>query len=445
MKSNSIYIGLFLVSIASAFAQEKTTLHLKDAVALALKNSTVANLANTKAETKKLEWKQLKDNQYPDVKMAGQYMRLTSANIDMKSSSSSSTSSSSTAKSSPKVNQLAFGSVNASLPIFSGGKIRNSILASENVYKAELAQSEATKEDLIMKIVAHYADLYRAQKAVDLIQENLKSAAQRVTDFKNLEQNGIIARNDLLKAQLQQSTIQLSLDEANKNVAILNYALVTLLKLPEDYIIGIDENQFDGNGPLESILGEEKALQNRKDLEAIRFYQKANENSIKIAKSNYFPSLSLSGGYIALSLQNVVDVTNAMNFGVGVSYNLSSLFKTVKEVKVAKSKAEEMKQTEALLTENIKIQTQEAQENFLLAYKQNKVYQEAIIQATENYRIVKDKYDNGLANANDLLEADVEQLHSKINFAYSRANILLKYYEMQAASGILISSFNLTK
>jgi len=71
------------------------------------------------------------------------------------------------------------------------------------------------------------------------------------------------------------------------------------------------------------------------------------------------------------------------------------------------------------------------------------VYKEAIDQAFENFRIVKDKHENGLATTNELLEADVEQLNAKINFANSRANIMLKYYEMLAASGTLLASFNL--
>jgi hypothetical protein len=36
----------------------------------------------------------------------------------------------------------------------------------------------------------------------------------------------------------------------------------------------------------------------------------------------------------------------------------------------------------------------------------------------ENYR--KEKYDNGLSDTNDLLEADVEQLGSKINKALAK-------------------------
>ena len=102
-----------------------------------------------------------------------------------------------------------------------------------------------------------------------------------------------------------------------------------------------------------------------------------------------------------------------------------------------------MQQSEAILSENIKIQVQQAIENYNLSLKQNLVYEQAIGQASENYRIVKDKYDNGLSNATDLLEADVEQLNSKINYAYSRANIMLKYYEMQSASGQLTQSFNI--
>lgn len=88
---------------------------------------------------------------------------------------------------------------------------------------------------------------------------------------------------------------------------------------------------------------------------------------------------------------------------------------------------------------------QNAIENYNLALKQNLVFKLAIEQSVENYRIVKDKYDNGLSTTTDLLEADVEQLNSKLNYAFSRANIMLKYYEIQSASGQLLSYFKITK
>ena len=449
MKINNLLLLLFLFLGLSNYAQnsakqnlkESSNLNLKEAIELAINKSNEASLANTKTQTRSLELQSVKNNQYPDFKISGQYLRLTNATINLKSNSNSG----GTPNAAPKVNQLILGQANLNLPLFSGFKLQNNINLSESLYQAELANSSQTKEEIAMKVVEYYANLYRAQKAVLLIQENLKSAEQRVKDFTNLEKNGIIARNDLLKAQLQESKVQLTLDEAHKNVNVLNYYLVNLLKLSDDYTIGIDEHQFDNNQAINVIRNEEEALKNRKDLEALHFVEKASNYSIKVARSGYFPSLNLVAGYTALNLENVVTVGNAVNLGMGVSYNLSSIFKNGKEVKIAKSKALETQKTEAILTENIKIQVQQAFENYTLSLKQNLVYEQAIAQSSENYRIVKDKYDNGLSNTNDLLEADVEQLNSKINYAYSRANIMLKYYEMLSASGALTSSFNLTK
>lgn len=422
-------------------AQEKTGLTLNEAINIVLSKSSDVALASAKVETKKYESESVKNNKYPDLRVSGQYLRLTNANVNSNLNSNSSN-----PPAAPlAVNQLMLGQINSNLPLFSGFKLQNSIKASENLYQSEKAKLEQTKEAVAMEVVEYYANLYRAQKAVNLITENLKSSEQRVKDFTAIESSGIIARNDLLKAQLQQSKVQLSLDEAYKNVSVLNYYLITLLKLPEDYKIGIDENQFANNQPINIIKNEEIALKNRKDLEAIHFIEKASENNVKIAKSAYFPSVNLTGGLIYLDLKNVLTVSNAMNFGVGISYDVANIFKIKSNVKAAKSKALEASEAAAVLSEKIKIQVQQAIENYNLALKQNLVYEQAIGQATENYRIVKDKYDNGLSNTTDLLEADVEQLNSKINYAYSRANIMLKYYEMQSASGQLTQSFQLTK
>lgn len=447
MKSNPILLfTVFLLGLSTVKAQEKTTLTLNQAVNIALSKSDEVNLANTKATTKSYELQSMKMNQYPDLKVSGQYLRLTNADIKLKSSQESSEPADPDAATtaSPKVNQLILAQANVSMPIFSGFKLKNSVKASENLYKAELANASFSKEETAMRVVQYYADLYKAQKSVELFKESLKRSQQRVTDFTAMEQNGIIARNDLLKAKLQVSNIQLSLDEAEKNVRLINYYLITLLKLSPETLIVVSPDNVDANLFNRTINTEDQALENRKDLEALRFAEKATEANIKVAKSNYYPSVSLVAGYTALDLQNVVRVENAMNIGVGLSYNLSSIFKNGKEVKTAKSRYEEVQHQEAILTDHIKAEMVKARENYELSVKQDKVYNEAVEQATENYRIVKDKYDNGLSDTNDLLEADVEALGTKINQAYAKANVVLKYYELLEAAGQLTQSFNST-
>jgi outer membrane protein len=173
--------------------------------------------------------------------------------------------------------------------------------------------------------------------------------------------------------------------------------------------------------------------------------QQAAESGIKIAKANYYPSLSLSGGYIAFDLNNVLTVTNAMNVGVGVSYDLSNIFKNGKNVKLAKSRVKETEIAVSQLNDNIREDVFQAKENYSLSLKQSTVYDKALEQSTENYRIVKDKYDNSLSDTNDLLEADYQQLQAKINQALSKADVAQKYYELQFASGTLTSSLNITQ
>ncbi|RZK09817.1 MAG: TolC family protein [Flavobacterium sp.] len=447
MKSNPILLSaVFLFGIAAVKAQEKTTLSLNEAVNIALSKSDEVNLANSKVNTKSYEVQSMKMNQYPDFKVSGQYLRLTNADIRLKSSQESAEPADPDAETtaSPKVNQLILAQANVTMPIFSGFKLKNSIKASENLYNSELANASYSKEQTAMRVVQFYADLYKAQKSVELFKESLKSSQQRVTDFTAMEQNGIIARNDLLKAKLQVSNVQLSLAEAEKNVRLVNYYLVTLLKLSPDTQIVVSPDNVDANLFNNAIKTESEALESRKDLEALRFAEKATEANIKIAQSNYYPSVSLIAGYTMLDLQNVVRVENAMNVGVGLSYNLSSIFKNGKEVKVAKSRFEEIQHQEAILTDHIKAEMVMARENYELSVKQDQVYTEAVDQASENYRIVKDKYDNGLSDTNDLLEADVDALSTKINQAYAKANVVLKYYELLEAAGQLTQSFNTT-
>lgn len=434
-----LLFGLSVLGISSIDAQEKKSLTLDEAVHLAWDKSNEVGLANAKVNSKKYELQSAKNNQYPDFRMSGQYQRLANASINLKSSQNSNSGSL------PVVDQLMIGQINASIPVFSGFKIQHNIQLHENLYEAETATASHTKEAVAMKVINYYASLFKAQKTVALLKENLKRAEQRAYDFGELEKNEIIARNDLLKAQLQVSKIKLSIDEAINHVSIVNFNLVNLLKLPKETQIEIKESDF-ANFKMDNIPNDEQpALQNRKDLQAIQWQEKASKSNIKLAKGGYYPSINLIGGYVALDLKNVVTVQNAMNFGLGLSYDLSTIFKNGTAVKLAESKAMELQNSEAMLSDYIKIEVQEALENYNLAIQQNTVYEQALAQSSENYRIIKDKYDNGLADTNDLLEADVEQLSANINKTLAKANIIQKYYALLNATGQLTTTFTISK
>lgn len=413
---------------------QQRPLGIDQAIELALSHSEQSKIADTKINTAGFALKSTKSHRYPDLDLSGQYLRLTQSNADIKLGSS--TEEQSTA-SNPDIGYIMIGRATASIPIFSGFKINNRIKASKNKYEAAFFNAKNEKQQIALKTVVDYVNLYKADISVELIEENLQRAKRRVADFRAMEQNGLLARNDLLKAQLQQSNIELNLEQAKKNQKIANYTLVTLLHLPAQTMIQIQNTDFNNPG----IIGINDSIK-RSDLKALYFEKEAAKNQIKVARSNYYPSLALTGGYAALEVENVMTITNAMNFGLGVRYNLADIFKTGSEVKAAKSKVKELEYTMAMARDQITIQVQDASENYKLSLKQYQVYQKAQTQATENYRIVNDKYENGLVDTNDLLEADLDQLQAKINLAFAKADISQRYYELLNAKGLINTAIN---
>ncbi len=172
---------------------------------------------------------------------------------------------------------------------------------------------------------------------------------------------------------------------------------------------------------------------------ALRFRKKAATSGIAAAKAEYYPSVALTGGYVAADIPHLLGIYNAVTVGVGLKYNIGSWWKTKAKVDQAKARESEITANEPQLDDAVRLKINQDYENFLLSQKKTEVYKKAVTQATENYRITKNKYDNSLVNTTDLLDANVSLLQSKINLAVAKADVLLAYNKLLATSGLLSS------
>jgi outer membrane protein len=445
MKRNSIYrrlwsltAGVLLIMPYSVSqAQDKKTLSLKEAITLSIQNSKELKLSQAKIDAALASVKTANNAQLPDLSISGSYLRINNPNVNLKLNSDSASSGGS---STPKVNQLAYVMATVSVPIFSGFIIQSQKASARYLAEAARLDADKDREAVIQNTVSAYSNLYKSQQAVSLVQENLKQQQQRVTDFSNLEKNGIMARNDLLKAQLQASNVEVSLLEAQSNLKLANISLNLLLGLPENTVLEIDMTTFDQ--PAQAAAKpvaewEQLALQNRKDAAALAIREKAADANIKAAKGAYYPSLGFTGGYVALDVPKVVTVTNALNAGIGVKYNVGSLWKNGSKVEEANVQLREVQVNQEQLRDNIYISINKAYEDYLLNQKKIDMYQTAIDQSEENYRIVKNKQENNLATTTDLLEADVANVQAKLNRAFAKADAMVSYTKLLETAGLL--------
>jgi outer membrane protein TolC len=433
----------FALSYGGAFwtaAQENKPLTLAEAVELSIKNSKALKGSNAKVEEATAAIKEAEDRRLPDVSAVAAYLRLNKPNVDLKAKSSTSGSGSGGGGNGTiaKPSQAAYGMVNASLPLYSGNRIRYGIESAKYLEQAVKLDAENDREAVIINTIDAYNNLYKSRAAAALVKENLSDAQQRVKEFTNLEKNGLLARNDLLKAQLQVSNTELALLDAENNWQLANINMNLMLGLSETTNIIPDSNSLQITLPLQSVADYlQLGVQNRKDLSALSYRKKASITGVKAVEAEKYPGLALTGGYIALDVPKVLTVTNAVNLGIGVQYNLASLWKLKARVQQAQAREKQLEANEEQLTDVIRLQINSAYLNLLSSRKKIDVQTTAIAQAEENYKVIHNKYKNGLATVTDLLDADVAQLQARMNYAFAKSDATVAYNKLLQAAGIL--------
>lgn len=444
MKHIKIFFGIIIFATAYfspllSHAQDTKQLTLKQAIDLSIKNSKQLKASDARNEEAAGALKEAKDNRLPNASISGAYMRLASPNISLKTKAFGTGAVDTTGGTgSHPVNQAMYGIVNVSLPLYSGGRIRYGIESAKYMKEATMLDAENDKEAIILNTINAYINLYKAGVTVNVVKENLQQSLQRDSVLSRLEQNGLLARNDLLKAQLQSSNIELSVLDAENNRKIANVNMNLMLGFPEQTILVPDSSTFDENIPLKNLEEyEQLALQNRKDILALSFREKAATTGIAAVKAEMYPSVALTGGYIAADVPHLITITNAVNAGIGLKYDLGSLWKTKAKIVQAQAREKEISANQAYLDDAVRLQVNKDYENYLLSQKKIEVFQKAVLQATENYRITKNKYDNNLVNTTELLDANVSLLQSKINLAVAKADVVLAYNRLLETAGLL--------
>jgi len=429
MKHKVVIIAI-LFSIQHLYAQEKKTLTLKEAINLTLGYNKTLKTNKTRIEEAAAAVKEAYERKLPEASISGSYLYLpVQPNINLKTGSDSSGGSTS-------VHQAIYGIANVSVPIYAGGRIKYGIESSKYLEEAVKLDADNDRELVILNVTNACINLYKAYQAIALVKENLATAQQRVKDFTNLEKNGLLARNDLMKAELQSSNIELTLLDAESNYKIASVNMNLMMGLPEQTELVPDKSGLALPTSVKTLEDyEQEALQNRKDISAVSYRKKAAAVGVQSAKTNYYPSLSFTGGYVAADIPGFLTITNAVNIGVGVKYDLASLWKTKTKVQQAKIKEQQFQLNEEAMTDNVRMQVNQAYQAYLVSVKKIQVYEKAVQQAEQNYRITKNKFDNALTTTTELLDADVALLQTKLSVTNSKADSFLAYNKLLQATG----------
>lgn len=432
---------LGLVTATSLQAQSTKALTLKEAIELGVTNSKQLIVSSAKVKEAQARTAQAHDKIWPEVGVSGTYLHINTPQVDIKGGSSgdgSGDGSSSPLAALAGLHNIGLVQASASMPVFNGFRFRNNKHMAEYLEEAAKYDAQTTKSNVVLnttKAVYQYYELLETRRTLE---ESLHQEQQRVNEFKNLEDQGMLARNDRLKAELQANNVELALTEVNNNVQLASYNLSILLGLPENTTITLDTaGMFNPSKFTTWDEYLETGLANRSELKSAEYVVKARASGYSLSKANRLPTVGLTAGYVNAYLPGVANITNALNGGISLKYSITGAIHANHSMQEAHALYEQAEASRQQATDDVKVSIRQKYLKSRESLERLAITSRAIEQAEENYQITQNKYKQGLVVLSDYLDADVALLQTRINYSTARSESMIAYYELQEVVGTL--------
>jgi len=423
---------VFIVSSGVAIAQ--TPLTLEESIDIALKNSFVLNIAKEGTKSATAQKREALTGFLPKFSTSYSYRRLSEE---------------------PSV-QLPFPpgemttgtrnnynwNIEARQPLFAGGGILANYMANKIGEDVASIEEKARYQDVVQEVKIAYFDVLRAQRVLEAADQSVKmlEAHRNVAD--NYFQVGFIAKNDLLRAEVELANGRQTLIRAQNAVDMAKSRFNTLLKRrifePVEIVDILDYK------PLEQSLEECFAIakENRPELKVAALKAEQASKAVWVARSELFPSLSLVGNYArfgdeaSVSGSKFQDAESWYVMAVA-SWNFWEWGKTKFRVDASKARENQAIETSKEVNDQIILEIKNAYLLLREAENQIVVSEKVIEQAEENFRISEERYKERVSTSTEVLDAQTLLTRAKSQYANALGDYNINYAKLQRAMGVI--------
>lgn len=326
-------------------------------------------------------------------------------------------------------------------PIFLGTKIvqANKIAGSlSNIAHEEVVLKQA---DVIGKVDTAYWRVISVQEKVQLAKAYKALLDRLANDLENIYQEGIITRNELLRVQVKQNEVALSLVKAENGLQLSRMALAQLLGMDEANLVlssaVISEQELI---PRLELLAEQKGDQ-RVEIAMLNDKLKSTQALKAMVKSQFLPNVFLTAGYV-WATPNIYKGSQH-NFGgdwaigIGVRVPLFTWGDRIYQTRMAEQKVQQAKLELAEAQELIALQIKRDQFQYSEALKKIELTKLSVQQAAENLRVVQNTLDEGMKSTKDILEAQAMWERASSDNIDARIEAATALSELEKSTGAL--------
>jgi len=320
--------------------------------------------------------------------------------------------------------------------IWDFGKTLNQIkLAHENLSLAQLSFLEV-QEETIFRTKEAYFNVLKAEFAVDIAEENLRFAKNRLERTNGFYAVGLKQKFDLTQAESLVSNAYLDYVKANKSLSLAKATLNNMIgKIGEtNYEV---ENNLDFK-PVEVNLNAalQTAMKSRNELLKYEAQVKASQTDLAVKKAGNWPKITTDANYGSRDTQ-ATGTVDGWTLGVLFKWPWFDGFRTRSQAEVAQANLKIAKANLQGKTLDIVLEVQDVVLSLGEAQAKVNTVAKLLQEADENYNLIKARYEEGLNSKIELKDSEISWVCARKNYATAIVDYLISQAKYEKSIGVM--------
>ncbi len=303
-------------------------------------------------------------------------------------------------------------------------------MSEQDLRRAELA--------LIAAVARTYHGVALAGQGLQLAEESLKSAQADLERARTLQKAGMATDADVLSVQVHAAAMAEFRARREADLRIAHAALNEALGLPLDAEHTLTTPLRAPPPEQESAAElERQAASRRPEVLSARLGREFAASQEATAKSQYWPVIGLHGVFEADRQDFYSKGGGNWMFAASARWNFFDGNRARATVAEARHLKEAAAATEKQLDAAVRLETRQAGAELQAARERITVTEDAVAQAGESLRILRNRYSNGLATVTDLLRSETALVEARTRRLAALYDLRVAAVQLDAASGSL--------
>lgn len=327
-------------------------------------------------------------------------------------------------------------SITATLPIYTGGKIRGTVRQAKANYNSVLEGKQKAYNDMRATVTNGYCDLLQAGNMQQLGRESVQRLEDHLKNVQAQYEVGVVAKVDVLRSQVELSNAKQSLIQAENAYQVAEANLNRIVGLPMDTTLKLDNILTYSEYAEDMAYCLDYASQYRPELEQARQGVEAAKGALMVARSGYMPQISANASQSWSDTNWPGDENGQWNVGIGVSLNVFDSGVTWSKINGAKADLAVAEETYRDTVDAVNLDVRNCYLNLREAEKRIGTTETAVSQAEEDYRIAQVRYMAGVGTNTDVLDAQVALTQAKTNYLQAMYDYNTSKTDLENAMGV---------